>query len=79
MSRSQPEPNSHAHGEAQTGAGVVRGFSGRMPSLTPARTLLGAFSRTCRFDAALATVTPVLATTTAAWWLTGRVDMPIAA
>jgi 1,4-dihydroxy-2-naphthoate octaprenyltransferase len=55
------------------------GSSGRLPSLTPARTLLGAFARTCRFDAALATVTPVLATTATAWWMAGRIDAPVAA
>ncbi len=48
-------------------------------SLRPARTLLGAFARTCRFDAALATVTPALATTATAWWATGSVDLLVAA
>lgn len=55
---------------ARTTSDTIR----RLPSLTPARSLLGAFSRTCRFDAALAMTTPVIATAAVTWWQSGRVD-----
>jgi len=48
-----------------------------MPPARPARTLLGAFARTCRFDAALAAVTPVIAVSTVAWWQFGRIDIVV--
>ncbi len=79
VSRSETEPTSHAQSSAQSGARSLPGPLGRLPSLTPAKTLLGAFSRTCRFDAALAAVTPVLAVTAMTWWISGRIDAPVAA
>jgi len=72
VSRSQSDANSSS--EVQAKAPALSGAFGRLPPLAPARTLLGAFARTCRFDAALATVMPVLVTTAAAWWWLGRVD-----
>jgi len=57
-----PAPDALAHERA------LESYAGRMPPARPARTLLGAFARTCRFDAALAAVTPVIAVSTVAWW-----------
>lgn len=68
---SQPDPASRPDAQA----GFWGGASGRLPSPLPAaRTLLGALTRTCRFDAALAAAAPVVAVTSAAWWQTGRFD-----
>jgi 1,4-dihydroxy-2-naphthoate octaprenyltransferase len=75
VTRAQPEPN-------PTPDTLPRdlprdGYAGRTPPLPPAQTLLGAFTRTCRFDAALAAVTPLLAVSTVAWWQTGTLNVPV--
>ncbi len=56
---------------------VRKGYAGRVPPVRPAHTLLGAFARTCRFDAALASVTPLIAVATIAWWHTGQLDLVV--
>jgi 1,4-dihydroxy-2-naphthoate octaprenyltransferase len=57
---------------------AVRAAAGRFPSPLPAaRTLLGAVGRTFRLDAALASAAPVAAVSAAAWWQTGRFDIPV--
>ncbi len=56
---------------------AVGGYARRLPPVRPARTLLEAFARTCRFDAALAAVTPLIAVTTVAWWQLGTVDIVV--
>lgn len=56
-------------------SGAWRGAPGRIPPVPPAQTLIGALGRTARFDAALAMATPVLATTAAAWWQSGSLNI----
>ncbi len=64
---------------AERSEGMVRGAPGQTPPVAPARTLVGALTRTARFDEALAMASPVLATTTAVWWQTGSVNLFAAA
>lgn len=54
---------------------TLESYSGRTPPLRPAHTLLGAFVHTCRFDAALAAVTPIIAVSAVAWWQTGSMNL----
>jgi 1,4-dihydroxy-2-naphthoate octaprenyltransferase len=44
-----------------------------------ARTMLAAFARICRVDAALAVTAPVLTTTCVIWWQTGQIDWVVLA
>ena len=77
ISRSQPDskPGAKLRAEGDLARGLSREISGRLPPLDPARTLVGAFVRICRFDAALATTSPVIATAAVAWWQSGAIDL----
>lgn len=75
VSRSQGEsnPGGELRAKGEIAHGLAREIAGRLPPMQPARTFVGAFIRICRFDAALATATPVAATAAAAWWISGTI------
>lgn len=73
VTRSQIEQNPSP--DALPRESALDGYAGRLPPVRPAHTLLAAFARTCRFDAALASVTALIAVSTVAWWQTGHLDV----
>lgn len=75
VTRSQIEQNPTP--DALPRDSALDGYAGRTPPQRPAQTLLAAFARTCRFDAALASVTPLVAVSTLAWWQTGRLNLAV--